>query len=562
MSSLARKFQQRLLNSNKYGDYVIAFLIPFIPVILSMILGIWKHTKIEDYRFTGYENAINQMTLIISLPLSIFLLRYTSNKLFGLNLNNHNFNKVPILKLFSNTPDIQSQIHTQLKESVFNDIIVYIILIIDIVFHWFDNNEYIKQYFFTFLGYKIQYNEIYWANLYLVNKIDIRINLIFTILAYSGQFIIFIIALIAIYLLFSYNLFYLNLIYQRHKHRNNIRGKIVLNFDDANCRFGLNDINSSFNLQLFVLIFAEIVLLGSRIPLTTEMILPRITDFDPIIIINNQNLFPYFGQYIIVSLWLLTFFIVMMPTLVKFLPFFSPNRSFQSRAIVEYLREFIPPSEDYKYNLNLREVVDDMANKFAWNSFWPSGDDTARFMLYFVFFVCFVILFPRNSLNYISVLVIIIIISVLLGNIFLNIFKWFLGHVDEKLVKRKDIKPGDKIMTVNFNQQNQTVTYQYNAAGNISFGSVTNRVDLIGELEKLNNEVSKAGENNVIDAEQVIDVQGHIQKAVVQAKKPEPNKNSILEYLGNAKELISGVVAANGIVTGLMEAIELVKQFF
>lgn len=113
-----------------------------------------------------------------------------------------------------------------------------------------------------------------------------------------------------------------------------------------------------------------------------------------------------------------------------------------------------------------------------------------------------------------------------------------------------------------FDQRGQKVTYQYNAAGNINFGNVQNRVDLIGELEKLRDEISKAGETEVIDAEIVTDAQYQIQKAVDQAKKSEPSKKSILEHLDKAKEFVKGVVEAGGIVTGIVKAIELVRQLF
>lgn len=113
-----------------------------------------------------------------------------------------------------------------------------------------------------------------------------------------------------------------------------------------------------------------------------------------------------------------------------------------------------------------------------------------------------------------------------------------------------------------FDQRGQNVTYQYNAAGNINFGAVQNRADLVSELEKLKAEILKARDAQIIDAEIVTDVQYQIQKAVDQAQKPEPNKNAILEHLSKAKDFIKGVVEAGGIVTGIMKATELVQHLF
>jgi hypothetical protein len=113
-----------------------------------------------------------------------------------------------------------------------------------------------------------------------------------------------------------------------------------------------------------------------------------------------------------------------------------------------------------------------------------------------------------------------------------------------------------------FDQRGQKVTYQYNAAGNINFDAVQNRADLVSELEKLKAEISKAGEAQVIEAELVTDAQYQIQKAVDQAKKPEPNQHSILEHLGKAKDVVKGVVDAGGLVTGIMKAMELAQNLF
>jgi hypothetical protein len=113
-----------------------------------------------------------------------------------------------------------------------------------------------------------------------------------------------------------------------------------------------------------------------------------------------------------------------------------------------------------------------------------------------------------------------------------------------------------------FDQRGQKVTYQYNAASNINFSAVQNRVDLISELEKLKTEISKASDAQIIDNEMVTDIQYEIQKAIDQSNKPEPSKNHILGHLGNAKDFMKGVVEAGGLVAGIVKAIELVQKLF
>jgi hypothetical protein len=113
-----------------------------------------------------------------------------------------------------------------------------------------------------------------------------------------------------------------------------------------------------------------------------------------------------------------------------------------------------------------------------------------------------------------------------------------------------------------FDQRGQRVTYQYNAAGDINFGAVQNRADFVGELGKLQGEMTKARQAGVVDEEVATDAEYHLTKAIQEAKKPAPDKKTILDRLSGAKTLIEGVAAAGGLVTGLVKAIELVQQFF
>ena len=117
-----------------------------------------------------------------------------------------------------------------------------------------------------------------------------------------------------------------------------------------------------------------------------------------------------------------------------------------------------------------------------------------------------------------------------------------------------------------FDQRGQQVTYQYNAAGDINFGAVRNRADAVCELEKLKAEVTKAAEAQVIDAEVATDVEYHLAKAVQQAKKPDPDKPTIVRHLKGAQELVESVAgnvtAASGLAAALAQAAAAVQALF
>jgi hypothetical protein len=113
-----------------------------------------------------------------------------------------------------------------------------------------------------------------------------------------------------------------------------------------------------------------------------------------------------------------------------------------------------------------------------------------------------------------------------------------------------------------FDQREQNVIYQYNANGNINFGIVQNEADVAAELYKLQEEVKKAVQSGVLEEEVAVDVNFAIEKAAIQTKKPDPDKNSAMDYLNKAKTLIEGFTGLAGLVNGLTQATEMIKRLF
>jgi len=76
-------------------------------------------------------------------------------------------------------------------------------------------------------------------------------------------------------------------------------------------------------------------------------------------------------------------------------------------------------------------------------------------------------------------------------------------------------------------------------------------------------ELDRAKEKGVFEDEEVaLDTEVHLKKALIQAKKPEPDKKSILDHLNEAKALIEGVTAAAGLVGAFATAAQLVQKLF
>ena len=113
-----------------------------------------------------------------------------------------------------------------------------------------------------------------------------------------------------------------------------------------------------------------------------------------------------------------------------------------------------------------------------------------------------------------------------------------------------------------FDMRGQRVTNQYNAGRDMNFGAVQTAVDLIAALEQLNGQVTQAQEAGVLNEETATDTQYQVTKAIQQARKPDPDKKTIVDHLTTAKALLDNITAASGLVTALAGAIQVVQKLF
>lgn len=113
-----------------------------------------------------------------------------------------------------------------------------------------------------------------------------------------------------------------------------------------------------------------------------------------------------------------------------------------------------------------------------------------------------------------------------------------------------------------FDMRGQRVTNQYNAGRDMNFGAVQTPEDLVTALEQLNEQFTQAKEAGVLSEEMATDVQYQVTKVAQQAKKPDPDKKTMVDHLTRAKTLIEGITAASGLVTALVNAIHLVSTLF
>ena len=144
--------------------------------------------------------------------------------------------------------------------------------------------------------------------------------------------------------------------------------------------------------------------------------------------------FPDVGQWILAVSWLLFFLIVSMPALVKLLPFLTERRV--QMELVPFLKCFLPDKElPWHGGEPTADQVDNLAHRFACNSFWPNGDWQAKVLFGFSFFVFLIILFPLfSSFTFFIALA---LMAVALTTVFLFLLRLPLWWVNPKLIKRK-----------------------------------------------------------------------------------------------------------------------------
>lgn len=113
-----------------------------------------------------------------------------------------------------------------------------------------------------------------------------------------------------------------------------------------------------------------------------------------------------------------------------------------------------------------------------------------------------------------------------------------------------------------FDQRNQKVEYQYNAARDINLDAVKSREEFSSELEKLKLELRIASEAQVVGTKIVNDIENKIIDTIEQSKKPQPDKKKMVDNINGAIAILKGITAAAGLVSAFVKAVELINKFF
>ncbi len=470
--AIASFLASRLLRPEARWIYILVAAVGLAPILLAWAIGTAFTSPASASSplartagtviFKGYLSAVNWTIYPLVLPLSVYLLRWVANSLWG------TAGATSPIAVASLLPTVHARHCGRLRflKLAVDGRICSVVAFLALATWLWDLSETAQLYcnYFAGQGKVLVLREPDWSMFFLRTApgepgfVAPGVNLIFVLAAYLNQLVLMFVGFFAVALILVHNCTYLKVIYRRSIATNqNPDDFIALDFNDAQydrC-FGLLSLNRAFNAQLYFLVVAGLLMLASRFANVSEAQREAFTAagqyfrtfFDPaaaklpVTSALNFVLVPDAGQIILIVSWALCFFIVCIPALLKFLPFF--DQRIRHGGIARFLLEFLKPSHPQAIEPMPPAVIEELAWKFSRNSFWPTGDRRAHLLFYFALMVFFILLIPvkpesNNLLFFAAYVALLFGLSVFFTRFFFKTLAIGLSHFDERLVGSKN----------------------------------------------------------------------------------------------------------------------------
>ena len=414
---LLGRLQARLIDRRAVADYAIVTLAGFLPIGLAWMIGAWRDTQLDEGTVmhqlctgagigtdvVGYGSRVNWWPYVAVLPFVLFVLRYSASRFFPLVPSADAVNRGLLLRVDEHH---RGAVASRLARAALDRRNLIVVLVLGVVINVIDVFEVASVY-----GDAIRHGsvrgcprELDWTVHFVSGKSSLAANGALAAFAYANQFVLHCLSMMLYGLLLRHNWFYLRTIYQRHREQRRPEGQyIVLDFNDVERCFGLRVLHATFNLQIMILILGGIFISSTRVLNVGEDVVsghykhvldrafnPTMASAAPTRPIQLGDIFPDPGQAMLAMAWIACFAVVAMPGAVKFLPFFYKHVTIVGRK--EYLTSFLPPRLTPR--IDTQEDLDTLAQKFSRSAFWPAGDERARTLYTFAYFVFFFVLVP------------------------------------------------------------------------------------------------------------------------------------------------------------------------
>ncbi len=397
------RFLLRLLDKRKHSDYLVAFLIGAWPIGLWYLIGAHR-VEIANHGYRGYWDTPNWTSLAILLPAILYALRWATGKIMPVVHPELPERAPPIINVLRDET-AQQAIYTELRQYLASKTNLIIVLLLTFVVTVLDMGHVLVRFY-----ERSNVGAQDWTTLYLLpDSISLGSNIAFVAFAYIGQVAATFIGMLAMVLFFRHNRFFVGHIYQRRWVKAGDKAHyFLIDVNDVNRCFGFRPTNEAFNTQVKGLMVAGLAMLISRLAHTLQS--ARVdavsTDGSSWLSWLPQFSFPVPGQWLMALSWLVGLCIVAMPSVIKLLPWLrSAGNEHVHLSVDHYLQEFFPDEAWPKGPDGGREPVELVAAKFARNSFWPTGDNRARILFLFSYWVFLVILLPPIAADLLIVVV-------------------------------------------------------------------------------------------------------------------------------------------------------------
>lgn len=434
-------FLIRLIDCSKSIDFLLAFIIGAWPICLAYIIGADDTTG----SYAGYMDTPNWWSLAIILPTILLAFRWSMSKISPVLNPQFTQNTPPIINLLRDNK-AKMQVYDQLRQSMLSKNNFLISFIIVAIIHILDMPTIFAPYI---SGKSNGFDD--WSSMFLLenSQISKSANLLLLISAGIAQFCTVFIGALTIILFLRHNLFFMRHVYQRHQLRlpvgdNNTENYFHIDVNDVNRCFGFRIANEAFNTQVKALMIAGVAMFLSRYMFVSHS-QGCVLDFSSFQSVSSCLIssFSLPSQSLMALLWLIALFIVSMPAFVKLLPRMPYRGSDRIDLSVEnYLQEFFSDETWPRDKFGNHEPVTVVANKFARNSFWPTGDNRAHVLFLFSYWIFFIILLPPVKFDFVTLSTTFIVFGVVAYAVKSATFhglKWALRYVDDMLVADKDV---------------------------------------------------------------------------------------------------------------------------
>lgn len=433
----------RLLDPTAKIDYLVAFAIGALPIGISLYIGA-AFSAVDPKggkNFSGYLDAPNWWSLALLLPAALFALRWLVHKSSPVSSRWPPKHEPPIIGLITE-PQSKPVVYAALRRAILARSNLLAVLALVTIVTILDMLPVVMPYFSNAAPEQIQRD---WISMYRIspdgNGNDFHVskteNIALLVSAYTAQVAITFIGIMAIVVLLRHNLFFLNNVYQRRRAVTKPASELFqIDVKDVDRCFGFRRANDAFNSQVVALMLGGMATLLSRYAhAVKDERLGFAVSWPPKM---PELSFPEAGQWLMAVAWLCALLIVALPAMVKLLPRIPHKQSNTIHSSIEhYLSEFFPEDKWPRNQTGKEESLAEVARLFASNAFWPSGDNRARSLFFFSYWIFIVLLVPPALTDPISLFASLLVFALLAYVATRATFKaieLLLGYVDQMLV--------------------------------------------------------------------------------------------------------------------------------